>query len=206
VPVGEVEIVLVNGISVGLAYTPEAGDHVSLYPVFESFDVSSLAALRGGALRQSRFIVDSHLAKLAKLLRMLGFDAACPPSLSPSSLVRTAEQELRIILTRSKRLLERKAVRRGLLVISEDPRAQLKQVLHRFNLERCTAPFTRCIRCNVQLEPAAPPESALPAAVAACHGEFQHCPACRRLYWKGRHYRRMKEWISTLEAEDDRQR
>ena len=74
VPHVEVDIILVNGISVSFSRKLSDGDRISVYPVFESFDVSAVTHLRARPLREPRFILDVHLGRLAKYLRLCGFD------------------------------------------------------------------------------------------------------------------------------------
>src|SRR5262249_52305094 len=74
VPHTEVDLILVNGVSVAFDYRLRDGDSVAVYPVFESFDIAPLLRLRPQPLRETKFILDVHLGKLAKYLRLLGFD------------------------------------------------------------------------------------------------------------------------------------
>ena len=127
VPASEVEFVLVNGSSVDLSYFLSAGDRVSIYPVFESFDVTPLLRLRVEPLRQIRFIVDMGLPRLAFYLRLLGFDAfAGDPA-------RLEEGGGRILLTRNA-TLSNSGLSRIFVIRGETPRMQLKEVLCRFDL------------------------------------------------------------------------
>ncbi|MBD3278301.1 MAG: twitching motility protein PilT, partial [Candidatus Aegiribacteria sp.] len=99
IPHTEIELVLLNGRSVGLDATVEDGDRISVYPVFESFDVKPLVKLRPEPLRRTRFVLDVHLGKLALLLRLLGFDAAFPGDVPDSELAEISARENRILLT-----------------------------------------------------------------------------------------------------------
>jgi uncharacterized protein with PIN domain len=142
--------------------------------------------------------VDVHLGRLAAYLRMLGFDALYRNDSSDEDLARTASDEERILLTRDRGLLKRSAVTRGYYVREIRPRPQLADVLERFDLARLAAPFTRCLACNAPLE-RAPKEAVadrLPPGVRERHDEFLECPACRRVYWKGTHYQRMRGLIA----------
>ena len=127
VPASEVEFVLVNGSSVDLSYFLSAGDRVSIYPVFESFDVTPLLRLRAEPLRQIRFIVDMGLPRLAFCLRLLGFDAFA------GNPARLEEGGGRILLTRNA-TLSNSGLSRIFVVRRETPRLQLKEVLCRFDL------------------------------------------------------------------------
>ena len=149
VPHGEVDLLLVDSESVDFGYRLRDGQRVSVYPVFESFDISALTRVRPAPLRAVRFLVDANLAKLAVLLRMCGLDASDAGLLLPGAadqedarLVTAARREQRIILTRDRRLLERKAVTHGCFVRSQDPEQQLLFVLHRFHLAAALRPFS----------------------------------------------------------------
>ena len=74
VPHTEVELMLVNGASVGFERALGDGDRVAVYPKFEAFNVTPLLRVRESALRETRFVADAHLGGLAHLLRMTGFD------------------------------------------------------------------------------------------------------------------------------------
>src|SRR5512145_792243 len=105
VPHTEVELVLVNGVSVDLAYRMREGDRVSVYPAFEAFDVRPLLRLRPEPLRVTRFIADAHLGGLARLLRMIGFDTLYDNAFGDDEIRRRATEERRIVLTRDRALL-----------------------------------------------------------------------------------------------------
>ena len=209
VPHGEVDLLLVDGESVDFGYRLRDGQRVSVYPVFESFDISALTRVRPAPLRAVRFLVDANLAKLAVLLRMCGLDASDAGMLPPGSadredarLVTAARREQRIILTRDRRLLERKAVTHGCFVRSQDPEQQLLFVLHRFHLGAALRPFSRCMRCNEPLRPVAKADvlHLLPPMVRVEQQSFSRCPRCPRLYWPGSHWQRMRRRLDALLA------
>ena len=134
VPHSEVDLILVNGESMGFDYKLQDGDRVAVYPVFESFDISPLQRLRPKPLRNTAFMVDANLGKLARRLRMLGFDAAYDNQLDDGEIVDIAAREKRIVLTRDRKLLFRKAVTHGYWIRSDDVDTQLKEVLQRLDL------------------------------------------------------------------------
>ena len=98
VPHTEVEIILVGGEAVGFDYRPAAGDRISVYPVFEALDIAPLVRLRPGPLRRTRFVLDGHLGKLARRLRLLGFDCAYANDATDDGLVQVSVAERRILL------------------------------------------------------------------------------------------------------------
>jgi uncharacterized protein with PIN domain len=194
VPHTEVDLILANGRSVGFEYRLGDGDFLSVYPVFESLDIGELSRVRAIPLREPRFALDVHLGKLARLLRMCGFDALYENDSSDEALVRTARREKRIILTRDRGLLKRRIVTHGLLLRSLVPREQLAQVLRRFDLGGRVRMFSLCIVCNVPIERVdkAAVMTLLPPVVAAAYADFSRCPRCGRVFWRGTHWERMK--------------
>ena len=200
VPHTEIDLILANGESVGFDYAVRDGDRISVYPVFEALDIGPLARVRPEPLRNPRFVVDVHLGRLAAYLRMMGFDALYRNDASDEDLARTASEEERILLTRDRGLLKRSAVTRGYFVREIRPRPQLAEVLERFELARLAAPFTRCLSCNGPLERTAKEavEERLPAGVRERYSEFLECPLCRRVYWRGTHYERMRGLVERM--------
>ena len=111
VPHPEIELILVNGQSVDFSHIVEDGDRISVYPVFESLDVSSLVRLRPAPLRDPRFVVDCNLGRLARYLRLLGLDCLYQNDFNDETVSRISQQQHRIVLTRDRRLLHRKIIR-----------------------------------------------------------------------------------------------
>jgi uncharacterized protein with PIN domain len=193
VPHTEVDLILVNGDSVDFGYHVEDGDFISVYPVFESLDISPVSRVRPEPLRRPRFVLDGHLGRLAAYLRLLGFDAYYEPNLPDETLARISSQERRILLTRDRGLLKRSQVTHGYLVRESEPREQLAEVVRRFDLWGAARPFTRCLRCNGELAAVAKVEveEGLPPKVRERFSEFSRCSGCGRVYWKGSHYERL---------------
>ena len=113
VPHTEVELILVNGESVDLSYLLQDGDRVAVYPRFEAMDVTPLLRVHDRPLRETRFVADAHLGGLAHLLRMLGFDTLYDNHFADEAIVAIAERDGRIVLTRGRELLKRRAVTHG---------------------------------------------------------------------------------------------
>jgi uncharacterized protein with PIN domain len=143
---------------------------------------------------QARFLLDVHLGRLARHLRLVGIDAAHDQEADDPSLVARSPAEDRILLTRDRGLLMHAALRRASFVRATDPLAQAREVIARFALAGGREPFTRCLVCNEVLEGASAAEAApaVPAAVAATFEEFRRCPGCGRFYWEGSHHRRLQ--------------
>ncbi len=133
VPLAEVELTLVNGESVGGNYLVSNGDRISVFPVFEAFDITPLVRLRSGPLRRIRFAVDADLSELGRLLHRRGFDAV-PLDDSGAFGAHNPNHGSRIVLTRNVSRLEGLEVTHGLLVRSTDPHEQLEEVVQRLHL------------------------------------------------------------------------
>jgi uncharacterized protein with PIN domain len=200
VPHSEVELVLVNGESVDFSRLIRDGDRVAVYPVFEGMDVTPELRVRPEPLRETRFVLDVHLGRLAAYLRMLGFDAAYRSCAEDPELVRESVEQKRILLTRDRGLLKYSAVTHGYWVREPDSRRQVAEVVRRFDLARSMRPFTRCMACNGTLRIASKEEvrSRVPVQIWESGDEFQVCERCGRVFWKGSHYRRMREWVDRL--------
>ncbi|HKC24201.1 MAG TPA: Mut7-C RNAse domain-containing protein [Thermoanaerobaculia bacterium] len=194
VPHTEVDLIVVDGVSVDFAHPVAAGERISVYPVFEALDVSPLVRLRPGPLRETRFVLDGHLGKLAAYLRLLGFDTLYAKDARDEELARVSRAERRVLLTRDRGLLKRSEVTHGLCIRSTDPRRQLAEIVERCDLSAAAAPFTRCLKCNAPLEPVAKQAvlERLPPRVGALHEEFWRCAPCDKVYWKGTHWERMR--------------
>jgi hypothetical protein len=134
VPRDEVELILVNGESVGFSHLLRANDLVALYPVFESFDVTPLLRTRKKPLRKIRFLAEPGLLRLTRYLRRLGFEVLDAGSWTHEEIVRVAEKDHRILLTRNIALLESGELSRICFVRAAKPKDQLRDVLSRLDL------------------------------------------------------------------------
>ncbi len=205
VPHVEIDLILVNGNSVDFNYTVRNNDRISVYPVFETLLISNITRLRPHPLRDPRFVLDVHLGKLAKWLRLLGFDTDYEKSRGDDVLADISEKESRILLTRDRQLLKRSMVTRGLLVRNTDPMKQLAEITERLDLYNLCRPFTRCVKCNGLVVPVEYQgdeflriHDMIPKGVLSWCREYSVCEKCGRIYWKGSHYDRMLAKIETL--------
>ena len=200
VPHTEVEIILVNGESVDFSYIVQDGDHISVYPVFESLDISPLLRLRPAPLRSPAFVLDSNLGRLARYLRLLGFDCLYQNDFDDETVASIAAREQRTVLTRDRALLQRKVITRGYFVREVRPRLQVKEVLARFDLYRLVAPFSRCIRCNgdLQVIDKQAIEGRLEPKTRKYFDTFRMCTDCGQIYWQGSHHARSLQLIAEL--------
>ena len=137
IPASLVDLVLAEGVSVGLAYEIRDGERISLYPVFEAFDIDGLTKMRSEPLRTSRFIATSSLERLSDSLRLMGFDVAEGPAEDVS--LREAECERRILLARDDENTVASGMSRVLFLKEKQTAEQLREVLSRLDLVRAAA-------------------------------------------------------------------
>jgi uncharacterized protein len=202
VPHTEVELVLVNGESVGLDRLLQDGDRVAVYPKFETLDVTPLLRVRAKPLRVMRFIADAHLGGLAHLLRMTGFDTLYDNHRADEEIERIAAAEQRVILTRDRELLKRRGITHGCYLHAKRSAEQLRELFGRLDLARSARPFTLCLYCNAPLRAVerSAVESKLPPSVRERYERFSTCDVCERVFWEGSHWQRMRAMVDGLIA------
>ena len=204
VPHTEVDLILANGQSVDFGYRVQDGDRISVYPVFETLDITPLLRVRPEPLRHTRFVLDTHLGRLAAYLRLMGFDTLYRNDYRDEELADISRDERRILLTKDRGLLKRSQVTHGYCVRATDPRQQLLEVFRRFDLRGAARPFTHCLRCNGLLRPV-PKESVghlISSAMAERYEEYTQCGSCGRIYWPGSHHRRMRQLVNGILGAD----
>ncbi len=203
VPHTEIDVILVDGRSVDFAYRLRGGERVSVYPVFERFDVASVTRLRPAPLRVTRFIADVHLGTLARYLRLLGFDTVWERDLDDVQIIERARSGQRIILTRDRGLLKDGRVTHGYWLRNTEPQKQLAEVVRALDLPAALRPYSRCMQCNGVLRDASPAEVAgdVPRSVLEEHRKFSSCEGCGRVYWAGSHRRRLDEIVKGVRGE-----
>ncbi len=206
VPHAEIDMILVNSKSVDFRYKMKDGDQVSVYPVFESIDISGITHLRAEPLREPRFVLDVHLGKLARYLRLLGFDTLYDPGYDDNLIINISVTQNRIILTHDKGILKNRNVTRGHWVRSQDPEVQVSEIVRRFDLKGNSRPFTRCIECNTPLIVTGKDnvEKFLLPLTKKHFDEFRKCEGCGRIYWEGSHYENMKEFVRKILYEENK--
>lgn len=201
VPHRSIDLILVNGESVDFSKELSDGDRISVYPIFESFDIASVSSLPERPLRDPKFLLDVHLGKLAKYLRLLGFDTLYENNYSDEDIIGVLGHEPgRIVLTRDRGLLKRKKVTHGYWIRNKEVSRQVDEVMARFQLHSLIRPFSRCMTCNGELIDAHKEDviAKIPGKVAEYVGEFTKCGKCHRIYWPGTHYSRMKSFIDDI--------
>lgn len=200
VPHTEVDIILVNGRSVDFSHIVQDGDRISVYPVFESLDITPLVRLRPAPLRTPAFVLDANLGRLARYLRLLGFDCLYRNDYDDETVANIAAREPRTVLTRDRALLQRKLITRGYFVRAVRPRLQVSEVLARFDLYRQVSPFSRCTRCNglLQAVDKQAVTDRLEPKTRKYYDSFLQCSACGQVYWQGSHHERAQSLIDAL--------
>lgn len=191
VPLTEIGSLLVAGRPVPPSYRPSpcAGD------VAEVLDVEVLGVARPQPIPAARFILDVHLGKLARWLRLVGVDVAYRNDLDDDQLIMRADAERRVLLTQDRGILRRRALRLGAYVRGTYPREQFLDVLDRFRPP--LAPWTRCTACNGPLSPVGKGEveAELRPGTHRSYDTFARCLTCGRVYWRGAHGGRLEEIV-----------
>ena len=195
-----VDLVLADGVAVGFEHQVHDGERIALYPVFEAFDIGAVTALPGRPLRDTRFVLDVHLGRLARYLRLLGFDARYRNDATDDELAALAAAEGRILLSRDRGLIDRREVIHAYRVTTTAPLEQATEVVRRLDLASQVRPFRRCLVCNgeILMVPVHEVVDRVPEWVQATHGEVRRCPGCGRVYWQGGHWQRMHRLIAAI--------
>lgn len=201
IPLDEIDLILVNQQSESFDYVLQEGDRISVYPVFETFNISEVSKLRDKPLRDPSFICDVHLGRLCKYLRMLGFDTVYSNEAIPEQIIEISLLGKRIILSKSIQLIRKKKVTHAYWVRSANPLEQVKDLLYGLDLLKWTHPLSRCLDCNNPLITVEKKEviDLLEERTAKYYTEFFRCTGCGKIYWKGSHYVSMLEFIHQIE-------
>lgn len=188
VPHPEIGRLTIGGDPAALDDRLHDGDRVEVWPI------------EPARLDDPRFVCDVHLGRLARHLRLLGFDTWYGNDAGDPELAHVASAERRALLTRDVGLLKRREVTVGRWVRATDPQQQVVEVARRFRLDARLSPFTRCLECNGSLEPVdkADVDDRLPPHVRASHELFTRCRGCDRVYWPGTHHDRLAALVDEI--------
>ena len=200
VPHTEIDLILINGESVDFSVLVQDGDRISVYPVFESFDIAPLLRVRPKPLRDPRYVLDVHLGKLAAYMRLLGFDTLYRNDYEDAELACISRDERRTLLTRDRGLLKRSLVTYGYCLRTKDSKEQVTAVLHRYHLHDQINPWSRCLRCNGRLQPVAKEAilHRLEPKTKLYFNNFQICADCEQIYWRGSHFGKLEALITAV--------
>lgn len=152
---------------------------------------------------RASFIVDTNVGKLARWLRMLGYDTLFINNIDDEELIAIGLKEKRVLLTKDTQIMLRRVVTSGrlkaLLIQSDDVKAQLLQVVRAMKLDQ-ERKFTLCLECNEPLVPRSKDQvqDLVPPYVFKTQSNYYQCPSCQRVYWRGTHWQRMKQEVETL--------
>jgi len=186
----------VNGSRQTLDYNVGENDVITIYP-FEESDRSELDSI----FSQPRsFVVDVHLGKLVKNMRLLGLDTVFNKDWTDDNLIRISNEQHRMLLTRDIQLLKNGNTQFGYWVRSQNPDEQIKELFRRFSLAGYLAPFSRCMKCNGLLNevPLSRIEDQVPPKVKKWQSRFFRCRDCGQVYWKGSHFEKLREKVTEL--------
>ncbi len=198
VPHTEVGAIFVNGQPAGPADRAADGDRIEV----RSWSTADLHAAHGlrrwPAPEAMRFVADAHLGALARRLRMAGFDTLFRNDFADREIAALAAAEERIVLTRDRGLLQHKAISHACYIHATAPDAQFGELVARLGLQPGFRPFTRCMECNAPLAAVDKAEviALLPPSVRERQQHFRRCTGCRRVFWEGSHWRRMRSFLS----------
>lgn len=198
IPHTEVEHVTVNSEPVDFTYNLKSRDQVEVYPVSCVRNSDCKFRLRGDP--SYKFLLDVHLGKLARLMRLSGFDCLYRNDYDDHEIAGLAESLGRIVLTRDRRLLRFSSITHGYWIRSDKPREQLREVITRYELYDLINPFNRCLECNGKIEPVDKQSviHRLEPKTKLYYNSFFICRNCGKIYWKGSHYEQMTAFLENL--------
>jgi uncharacterized protein len=199
-PHTEVGLLVVGGRSVDFDYIVQPGDRIEVYDSFEAVDLPEKVRLRPPYPGKPRFILDTHLGRLAGYLRMLGFDTLYRNDYPDDELAQISHDEQRILLTRDIGVLKRGLVIYGYYVRETDPKRRVPEIIKRYNLLDHVEPFKHCMKCNGLVHPVEKADviADIPPKAAQFYDVFHQCQQCGQIYWKGSHYDRMQAFMQAV--------
>jgi uncharacterized protein with PIN domain len=197
VPHTAVEAIRVNRQNQDFYYQIKDNDHIDVYP--HGTKHHSLKRLLPPP-KVLHFVVDSHLGKLARSLRLLGFDTVYKNVFPDKQIASLAVRQKRILLTRDLGLLKYKKLVWGYWVRSTNAQKQIKEVMGQYQLDQHLKPFTRCLECNGFIQPVLKTEikELLPPKVRKYYTRFYRCKHCQHIYWRGSHYKKLKSFVRKI--------
>ena len=154
-----------------------------------------------------KFIADNNVGKLARWLRLIGYDTLLFKQKDDSQMIKTALGEDRVILTKDTQFMKRRLVTNGklktVLIKQDDPKIQLREIMKALNLNYHFRPFSLCLECNQALVPCSKEEvqNLVPPHVFETQTQYTQCPACHRIYWQGTHWQAMVKKLQKLQKE-----
>ena len=199
-PHPEVDAILVNGESVGFDHALVNDADAEVFPVEDPDTCHAEKHLQHSNLRM--FVAAGHLGRMARNLRLLGFDVAYDQKANDRQLLDLMAHENRALLTCDRRLLMHAIVQHGYCPRSQNAEEQTIEVVRRFKLLDLIAPFTRCLRCNARLQNAAKADviEELEPLTRIYYEQFRRCHGCGQIYWSGSHFEKLEKRIEKIIA------
>jgi hypothetical protein len=200
VPHTEVDLILVNGISVDFNAILQDNDRISVYPVFESLNITDTTRLRKIPLRRNKFIADINLGNIVKYMRILGLDVYYDSLLSNRDIIELSHKENRIILTKNKKLLKFKDVTHAIFIRPGTTTEQIRRIIDYLDINDDIVPFSRCLRCNTLLTDISKEHvlDRIPPKTKKFCNEYVQCQSCDKIYWKGTHFVHMEKFVRQI--------
>lgn len=201
VPHTEIDVIIINGVSVDFDYIVQNGDDIHVYPDFTASTLNHITPilhLSPQISGQFGFVVDVNLGRLARYLRLLGLNCLYCNEYNDETIAEISSRTQRIVLTRDRKLLQRKIIIYGYFVRAEMPKVQVKEVLNKFNLYPLLKPLTRCTYCNGKLIHSKKGSIVhrLQPLTRKYYDKFLICSKCGQIYWQGSHSLRISRLIS----------
>lgn len=201
VPHPEVDLILIKRRPVNFTHILDRDEDIDVYPVQPQCTLFEKNRLQASSA--SRFVADGHLGRLARLLRLLGFDLAYNRHAEDRELLGIMQSQNRALLTRDRRLLMHAIVQTGYCPRSQNVDEQTIEVLRRFNLFPSIAPFSRCLRCNAPLQKIDKAEiiEKLEPLTKIYYEQFRRCTGCGQIYWPGSHFSKLEKRLEQIRAQ-----
>jgi uncharacterized protein with PIN domain len=200
VPHTEIDLILVDGNSVDFNYILQDEDRVSVYPVFESLNITDVTQLRKIPLRRNKFIADINLGNIVKYMRVLGLDLFYDSLLSTREIIEISKRENRVILTKNRKLLKFKDVSHGIFIRPGTTTEQIRRIIDYLDIKDNIKPFSRCLRCNTILKSVQKEKilDRIPPKTKEFCDEYVQCQFCDKIYWKGTHFINMQKVVRQI--------
>ena len=198
VPHTEVDLILCDGSPVRFSHQLTGNTEINVYS-----PSGSPQEFAGNRLQErgiTKFVADGHLGKLARYMRLFGFDVVYKAMADDAALLELSRREKRALLTRDRRLLMHAVVRHGYCPRSDFPEEQTVEVIRRFDLQAVLAPFSRCLVCNAALERVKKTDvlDRLEPLTKIYYQDFRRCILCGKIYWPGSHFGKLQSRIRRI--------
>lgn len=158
-----------------------------------------------------KFIVDINAGKLAKWLRVMGYDARLFNDEDDGKMIKIALNENRVILTKDSQIMKRRLVTNGklkaILIKGDNPKTQLQQIASALDLDYQFKPFSVCLECNQGLIERRKDEvsNLVPPHVLETQSQYMECPSCHRIFWRGTHWQAMSKELEEFMTQRQKQ-